>query len=154
MSALYHLECRFASEGQKYLSFFRLWWDMKKEGCSCCWEIETMLYITTSGGLSTLQLTTPSTTISVSVCVSLTLSFSLSALLWLCSGSFSPFCCTFTFLIMLPLCIHTVDLLCVCVCVCACTSLQLIEFATFSPPLPTMSVLAPRLYLSGAKRTF
>lgn len=76
MSTLYHPQCRFGSEGQKCLSVLRLWKDMKKEGCSCCWEIETLLYITTSGDLSALQLTTTTTptTIPVSVSVSLSLS--------------------------------------------------------------------------------
>lgn len=79
MSTLYHFECRFGSEGQKYLAVLRLWKDLKKEGCSCCWEIETMLYITTSGDLSALQLSTSTpTSTSVSVSVSLPSSLSLS----------------------------------------------------------------------------
>lgn len=127
MSTLYHPECRFCSEGQKYLSVLRLGKDMKKEGCSCCWEIETMLYITTSGDLSALQLTTPPPP-SLSLSPSLPLSPSFS--LWLCSWSFFPFCFTITFLITPPLCIHTVHLsmflsvwlylylyMCVCVCI-------------------------------------
>lgn len=109
MSILYHFECRFGSEGQKYLAVLILWKGMKKEGCSCCWEIETMLYITTSGDLSALQLTT-STPTSTSVSVSLPSSLSLSYSLWLCSGSFSSFCFTVRFLLTPPSCIHTVYL--------------------------------------------
>lgn len=107
MSTLYHPQCRFGSEGQKCLSVLRLWKDMKKEGCSCCWEIETLLYITTSGDLSALQLTTTATptTIPMSVSVSLSLVFTLTLLRVL-----FPFCFTVTFHITPPFCIHTMHL--------------------------------------------
>lgn len=159
MSTLYHPQCRFGSEGQKCLSVLRLWKDMKKEGCSCCWEIETLLYITTSGDLSALQLTTTTTTpttIPVSVSVSLSLSFSL----WLCSGSFSLSILLLHFtshpLFVFIQCIYPCSCLagCTCICICVHTSLYLIEFATFRPPPPSLSVLAARLYLSGISGTF
>lgn len=150
MCALYHLECRFGSEGQKYLSFLRLWWDMKKEGCSCCWEIETMLYITTSGDLSALRLTTPSATISVSVSGSLARSLALFlssifalTLLWV----LLPFLLYFYISHQAPFLHSYSECVCVCcVCVRAHIKPRLIECAP--PPLPTMSVLAARLHLS------
>lgn len=153
MSALYHVECRFGSEGQKYLSFLRLWWDMKKEGCSCCWEIEAMLYITTSGDLSTLRLTTPSATISVSVSASsrsLSHSHLALTLLWV----LLPFLLHFYISHQAPFraFIQWICPCSACVRACVCISLHLIEFAAFSPLLPTM--LAAGLYLSGAYGRF
>lgn len=79
-------------------------------------------------------------------CLSLSFSLTLSVLfsLWLCSGSFYPFCFTVTFLITPPLCIHTVYLamylsawlyLYLYVCVHLSVCLNLLHSGPFLPPL-------------------
>lgn len=132
MSTLYHLECRFGlRRTEASPPVLSQWKDMKKEGCSCWREIETMLYITTSGDLSALQLTSPPPpSLCLSTCLSGSPAVSYSHFDF-ALGLFTLFCSTVTFLITRSYpcsCLSG----CTCICICVCTALCLIEFVAFS----------------------
>lgn len=91
-----------------------VWKEMKKERCSCCWEIETTLYITTSGDQPAVRVTTPHPRLCLSFILTLTLLWVL--LLLYCYISYLCFVC----LAPLEICTYS-----------TCLCLRMITFTTF-----------------------